>query len=164
MGLTAGVNNRDIEYNGAAVSEANPIPVSVQNAELNVDIQVGEVITVTGGPGQTADVKVTLDGEAVVLALAISNGAEADQALTVDATVGGVQLAALHADTTQVMWDCQVAPLRVTFDGSAPTSANGHLIMPGDCGVWSKALAAAAKFIRSGATSAVLHVSQLKGA
>ena len=91
------------------------------------------------------------------------NGTQADQTLTVDDTAGGVQFAALHADTTQVFWDCQAAPVRVTFDGSAPTSSNGHLIQPGDSGVWSKALAAAAKFIRAGATSAVIQASQLKG-
>lgn len=92
----------------------------------------------------------------------VPNGVQADQALTVDATAGGVQFAAFHADTTEVFWDCQAAQCRVTFDGSAPTAANGHLLQPGDSGVWSKALAAAAKFIRTGATSGLIHASQLK--
>jgi hypothetical protein len=81
----------------------------------------------------------------------------------VDATAGGVQLAALHADTTHVFWSNETAPCRVTFDGSGPTTTNGHLINIGDSGVWSKAMAAAAKFIRTGAVSAVVSASQLKG-
>jgi hypothetical protein len=91
------------------------------------------------------------------------NGTQADQSLTVDATAGGVQFAAFHADTTQVFWSCEAAQCRVTFDGSAPTTTNGHLIGIGDSGIWSKALATAAKFIRTGATSAVISASQLKG-
>jgi hypothetical protein len=50
----------------------------------------------------------------------------------------------------------------VTFDNSAPTTTNGHIINPGDSGVWAKALATAAKFIRTGASSATIHASQMK--
>ena len=92
------------------------------------------------------------------------NATEPDQALTVDATAGGVQFAAFHADTTHVEFDIQTADVRVTFDGSAPTSSNGHLLPVGYSDTWSKAKASAAKFIRTGATSAVVHASQLKGA
>lgn len=90
------------------------------------------------------------------------NATEADQRLTVDATAGGVQFAAFHADTTHVLWTAEDAQCRVTFDGSAPTTSNGHIIEAGDSGLWTKALAAAAKFIRTGSTSAVIHGSQLK--
>jgi hypothetical protein len=91
----------------------------------------------------------------------VSNGTQADQRLEVNATTGGVQFAALHANTTHVYWSCEDAQCRVTFDGSAPTATNGHIINPGDLGVWSKGLAAAAKFIRTGATSATIHASQM---
>lgn len=90
------------------------------------------------------------------------NGPEADQRLTVDATAGGVQFTAFAADTQFVFWTCEDAQCRVTFDGSAPTSANGHIINPGDSDVWLAILAKAAKFIRAGATSAVIHASQMK--
>lgn len=157
-----------LEVDGEPISSTNPLPVSIENAEISVDLEVGEVVTVTGGEGQTADVKVTLDGEVITISGAantwVPNGVQADQALAVDDTAGGVQFAAFHADTTEVFWDCQVAQCRVTFDGSAPTASNGHLIEPGDSGVWTKALAAAAKFIRTGATSGLIHASQLKGA
>jgi hypothetical protein len=94
----------------------------------------------------------------------VPNSTQADQRLTVDATAGGVQFEALHADTTHVLWSNEDAQIRVTFDGSAPTSTNGHIIEAGDSGVWAKALAVAAKFIRTGTSSGVIHASQLKGA
>ena len=93
----------------------------------------------------------------------VPNATEADQALTVDATSGGVKFGALHADTTHVFWTNETAPCRVTFDNSAPTTTNGHLVNIGDSGVWSKAMAVAAKFIRTGGTSAVVSASQMKG-
>lgn len=93
----------------------------------------------------------------------VPNGTEADQALTVDATVGGVQFAAFHADTTHVEFDVQDAQIRYTLDNSAPTSTNGTILNPYAHRIWPKAKAAAAKLIRTGSTSAVVHASQLKG-
>lgn len=90
------------------------------------------------------------------------NGTQADQRLTVDATLGGVQFAAFHADTTHVFWSCEDAQCRVTFDGSAPTATNGHIINVFDSGVWTVALATAARFIRTGGTSAIIHASQMR--
>jgi hypothetical protein len=110
---------------------------------------------VVGGVAQP----VTQSNAEILLA---PNAAQADQRLTVDATAGGVQFAALHADTLYVFWTCEDAQCRVTFDGSAPTTTNGHVVNPWDNGIWSKALAVAAKWIRTGATSAVIHASQMK--
>jgi hypothetical protein len=87
-----------------------------------------------------------------------------DEALAVADNAAGVKFTAFHSDTTQVLWDCQTAQVRVTFDDSAPSATNGHLINPGDSGIWPKALATAARFIRTGGTSAVIHASQMKGA
>lgn len=89
------------------------------------------------------------------------NGTVADQRLTVDNTVGGVQFAAFDEATTHVFWSCETAQVRVTFDGSAPTTTNGHVIEPGAYGVWSKAMAQAAKWIRTGANSATVHASEM---
>jgi hypothetical protein len=94
----------------------------------------------------------------------VPNSTQADQALTVDATEGGVPFAAFHADTTHVELDVQDAQIRYTVDGSAPTSSNGHILNPYARRVWPKTKAAAAKFIRTGSTSAIVHASQLKGA
>lgn len=126
-----------------------------------------------------SDLPVTLDSEAVVLGAGtaaigtvqvsdaahnlVPNSTEADQALTVDATAGGVQLSALHADTTHVFITVHDADIRVTFDSSAPVGgSNGHLLLENSSAIWPAALAAAAKFIRNASTSAVVHVSQLK--
>jgi hypothetical protein len=108
-----------------------------------------------------SDTFVGVIGSAVMGSLQ-PNGTEASQSLTVDATAGGVQFAAFHADTTHVLWSNEAAQIRVTFDGSAPTTTNGHIIESGDSGVWLKSLVAAAKFIRTTGTSAVLTASQLK--
>jgi hypothetical protein len=84
----------------------------------------------------------------------------ADQRLTVDATAGGVQFTPITSNAvSNVDWDCQTANCYVTFDGSAPTTTNGHLIYVGAQGTWSVARFNAAKFIREGATSAVIHAS-----
>ena len=89
------------------------------------------------------------------------NGTKADQRLTVDDTVGGVQFSAFDAATTHVFWTLETAQVRVTFDGSAPTTTNGHILNAGDSGVWNATLAAAAKFIRTGST-ATIHASQMR--
>jgi hypothetical protein len=89
------------------------------------------------------------------------SGTQADQRLTVADAAGGVQFAKFYTQTTDVFWTCEAAQCRVTFDGSAPTTTNGHIIEIGDNGIWSKELAEAAKFIRTGSVSAVIHASQL---
>ena len=89
------------------------------------------------------------------------NGTQADEALTVDDTAGGVQLAAIDAATTHVYWTVHDNPIRVTFDDSAPTTTNGHVIAAGASGTWKKESVVAAKFIRDGASSAVFHASQM---
>lgn len=84
-----------------------------------------------------------------------------DEALAVDDTAGGVQFAALHANTRYVMIDVQIANVRVTFDGSAPTTTNGHILVASQgLLVLSAKAAAAAKFIEDTTTDAVVHMSQ----
>jgi len=89
------------------------------------------------------------------------NGTAADQRLTVDNTVGGVQFSAFAVGTSHVFWTSEDAECRVTFDDSAPTTTNGHVIAAGSSGVWTVEMAEAAKFIRTTATSAVIHASQM---
>ena len=48
----------------------------------------------------------------------------------------------------------------VTFDGSAPTSTNGHLMQAFTSYTWDVETAKAAKFIRQGSTSATIHASE----
>ena len=94
----------------------------------------------------------------------IPNGTSAiapDQALAVDNTTGGVQFSALHADTRYVMIDVQIANVRVTFDGSAPTSTNGHILVAAQgLLTLSAKTASSAKFIEDTATDGLVHMSQ----
>jgi len=54
-----------VDANGEMVRSAHPLAVQLVNAEL--DVEIGEVVTVKGGAAQTDDVKVTLDGEQVTV-------------------------------------------------------------------------------------------------
>jgi len=95
-------------------------------------------------------------------ALATLSSSDTSQTLTVDATAGGVQLSAFSADTTQVYVSVQDQAVRVTFDGSAPTTSHGHTLEVGYQELWSKDLATAAKFIRDNGTDGQVHASPLK--
>lgn len=69
-----------------------------------------------------------------------------------------------NADCTHVLLDVQAQPVMVTFDGSAPTSTNGHQLLAGYNNYdapWPRQLFAAARFIRQGASDAVIQVSEL---
>lgn len=89
-----------------------------------------------------------------------TNSPVADQRLTVDATVGGVQFTAYtQSSVALVDLDIQDADVMVTFDGSAPTATNGHRLYTGSSYTWAVARFNAAKFIRQGATSAAVQAS-----
>jgi len=88
--------------------------------------------------------------------------AVADQRLMVDSTVGGVQFAAFSDTTTMIVLDVQDADVMCTFDGSAPTTTNGHRLYSGSHYTWSTAAAQQAKFIRQGATSAAIQASEFQ--
>jgi hypothetical protein len=84
-----------------------------------------------------------------------------DQTLTVDATAGGVQFGtAFNSLTRYIVLDVQGADVRVTYDDSAPTTSNGHILFAGRSYTWSKQAASAAKFIRDGGTDATIHASE----
>jgi len=85
----------------------------------------------------------------------------ADQTLSVDTTSGGVQFGtAFNSLTRYVVLDVQVADVRVTYDDSAPTTSNGHILFAGRSYTWSKEAAAAAKFIQDGSNPATIHASE----
>ena len=76
------------------------------------------------------------------------------QTLTVDATAGGVQLAALPSGTQYVLLMVRAAEVAVTVDGTAPTASGpGFRIPAGGTLLLCLADAKNAKFIRTGATS-----------
>ena len=99
----------------------------------------------------------------------IPSGTANDHRLTVDDTSGGVQFSQSSKDdntdafdslTKYIAFDVQDADVFMTFDGSAPTTSNGHKLFAGRSYTFSKEAAAKAKFIRSGGTSAKIHASQ----
>jgi hypothetical protein len=82
-----------------------------------------------------------------------------DQTLTVSTSV--VQFGtAFNSLTRYIVLDVQGADVRVTYDDSAPTTSNGHILFAGRSYTWSKAAAQAAKFIRDGGTDAIIHASE----
>lgn len=89
-----------------------------------------------------------------------ANSPIADQRLTVDSTAGGVQgTPYTEASVTLVDLDVQDADVMVTFDGSAPTTTNGHRLYVGVAVTWAVSRFNNAKFIRQGATSGIVHAS-----
>ena len=99
----------------------------------------------------------------------IPSGTGNDHRLTVDDTSGGVQFSQSSKDdntdafdslTKYIAFDVQDADVFMTFDGSAPTTSNGHKLFAGRSYTFSKEAAVKAKFIRSGSTSATIHASQ----
>lgn len=58
-----------------------------------------------------------------------------------------------------VLVDVQGADVMVTFDGSNPSSSNGHKLASGTAAEWSLATYSAAKWIRAGASDATVHAS-----
>ena len=99
----------------------------------------------------------------------IPSGTANDHRLTVDATAGGVQFSQSSKDdntdafdslTKYIAFDVQDADVFMTFDGSAPTTSNGHKLFAGRSYTFSKEAAVKAKFIRSGSTDAKIHASQ----
>lgn len=99
----------------------------------------------------------------------IPSGTGNDHRLTVDATAGGVQFSQSSKDdntnafdslTKYIAFDVQDADVFMTFDGSAPTTSNGHKLLAGRSYTFSKEAAAKAKFIQAGGTPAKIHASQ----
>lgn len=62
--------------------------------------------------------------------------------------------------TRYIVFDVTGADVRVTFDGSAPTSSNGHLVYAGQSYTWALTTFKLAKFIRAASTDAVIHATQ----
>lgn len=91
----------------------------------------------------------------------VPNGTSAtapDERLTVSNSV--VTLAAFAANTQFVVWDVQDNDIMVTFDGSDPTTTNGHRLYAGDRDTWHVNTAQKARFIRATGTDGVIQASQ----
>lgn len=82
----------------------------------------------------------------------------ADQALVVTTAI--IAFAAFNEESTHVLLTVSAQPVRVTFDGSDPTTDNGHVWAAGYEEVYTKEAAAAMQFYRDGGTDAYIHASE----
>lgn len=71
------------------------------------------------------------------------------------ATVTG----AVATDTSHFLVNVLTNGVYVTFDGTDPSGTNGHALPAGYQEYWTKQMAAKARWVRSGASDAAVHVS-----
>jgi len=83
------------------------------------------------------------------------------QSLTVSSSAVAMIATTLNDLTQKVVWDVQDDAAFVTFDGSTPSSSNGHKIAAGTSGEWSPEVANAAKWIRE-TTDARIQISEFQ--
>lgn len=82
--------------------------------------------------------------------------------LAVSTSIVRVPVSALDEYVSHVMLDFQGAAIRVTFDGSDPSPTRGVRYSPGNCPIWNRRFAEAAKFIREGSTDGSVHIQPLQ--
>jgi hypothetical protein len=81
-------------------------------------------------------------------------------------TVGGtaVQLGSLPDGCKSVFFTCDAGDIRFTIDGTTPVAGTtGHLMKQDSSGTWSRAVAAAAKFVSEGGGNVYLRASPAEG-
>jgi len=80
--------------------------------------------------------------------------------LSVGGTATNFIVAALGANTSHVYWTLEGADVRLTIDGSTPTTSVGHIFKDGNSGIWSAGWAKNAKVIAVSGTG-VFTISEL---
>lgn len=85
---------------------------------------------------------------------------ETDERLTVSTSVVSLTCDWTPSKTKYVLIDIQGADVMVTFDGSSPSSSNGHQFKKlADPFIWHRDTARVAKFIRSASTDAAIQAT-----
>lgn len=67
----------------------------------------------------------------------------------------------LQAGTTHAIVQFNNADVRVTFDGSSPTTSKGFLYVNGSTAYWTRQMLSAAKAIRTSTTDVVAEIQEL---
>jgi len=80
--------------------------------------------------------------------------------LSVRGTATNFIVAALGANTSHVYWTLDGADVRLTIDGSTPTTLAGHIFKDGNSGIWSAGWAKNTKVIAISGTG-VFTISEL---
>jgi len=90
----------------------------------------------------------------------VPTGGVADQPL-LTVSNSAISLASSYDTKTRyIVLDVQDQDVRVTYDGSNPTTSNGHVLAAGTSYTWAKETALAAKVIRAGGTDAKIAQSE----
>jgi len=96
----------------------------------------------------------------LVVNLYPSHNGETDQRLAVSTAVVALTKNWSESATKYILIDVQTNDVMVTFDGSNPSSTNGHLFKAGvQPFFWNKETARLAKFIRAGSADAAVHAT-----
>ena len=85
----------------------------------------------------------------------------AAQRLNISSTATST-FAAFNARTDAIIFDVQTANTYCTFDGTTPTSTNGHILYAGQAYTWSPAAALAAKFVATTTTNSIIYASEFQ--
>ena len=57
--------------------------------------------------------------------------------LSVSSTASNFIVAALNANTSHIYWTLEGADIRLTIDGSTPTTTAGHIFKDGNSGIFT---------------------------
>jgi hypothetical protein len=80
--------------------------------------------------------------------------------LSVSGTATNFIVAPLNPNTSHIYWTLAGANIRLTIDGSTPTTSVGHVFNDGNSGIWSAGWAKNAKVIAVSGTG-VFTISEL---
>jgi hypothetical protein len=90
-----------------------------------------------------------------------TSAAVVGQRLTITSTAT-VQFAAFNERTDMIVLDVQTANTYCTFDGTTPSSTNGHILTAATAYTWSTAAAKAAKFVATSTTNSIIFASEFQ--
>lgn len=90
-----------------------------------------------------------------------TSAAVVGQRLTITSTAT-VQFSAFNERTDMIVLDVQAANTYCTFDGTTPSSTNGHILTSGNAYTWSTAAAKAAKFVATSTTNSIIFASEFQ--
>ena len=92
---------------------------------------------------------------------AIPQASAAHTQRTISNSAVAVLAHTLQPGTTHAIVQFNNADVRVTFDGSSPTTSKGFLFVNGSTAYWTKEMLSAAKGIRTGSTDVVAEIQEL---
>lgn len=161
----AGGNDYTVEVElGSGLSQ--PLAAAINGTAITVTLATDG----SGDPDDAANtatlIAAAIDALTGVSAAASGTGGDPiDTAEGPTSFTGGISSYSLTGpftgDLVNVLVTVGTQPVRVTFDGSEPTSTNGHYWVAATERILSRKLATQAKFIRQGGTNSDIHATAL---